>query len=1038
MENLFTHIPLNSDTQNQVNALAIEIENAFSLLENYLFLDNTYNAGVNPSIGDLKTDYLKNYLPNNGLILNYTQNLIFPQNSKEASLDIVPSTIVADLNAVTVTAISNPTLVFEYKHDGLLVEDTDFTIINKKIIFKNRPVTQLQIAYNGYAVIDGDFEDKLRQNIISFEGVDTFTCLEDSPSVYVITGYNFKNFCSPFVQSLINNNENLLPYFSIFNQDNVKQKLVDITVTNSSIIFEVDSSDEITEVKVLVLNTSIGQLLEGLYRLVYTHNHSTNEGVNVNHRDLLGLFSNTSDISYIHTNKENYDHPQYLNREGFIEDPTVYNNAILGDLVIASTDPSNYYNNIEEDSNKLIFGSASNGIKIYFDKSAEGLVFDSAEDKNGLVIKTGKNKTSLKLNNHLVTDRKLLDDTTFLELALEKSSPTSDVGILKLVKKVVNEFTNEVTVTDSAKIFVRFAEIGIATIKEELNFPSASSKITFGSPVLYSVKLNPITSLLEFDNEQPSDLLKINFKLETQHSKISTDVLLAKNFTLDNEDSKITYGSGTEGIKYLGTQLTIDSSKATNFKNNGYRRGITLDNRYFIYAATLDGAEVSSNSPNSTNLYIESPLNGQVHFIKDISATFLEGTTLLTNVPKADIYSNASISKLVRLDSDSQSTEGICLDMGSNNTIFANKNKSGNLSTVFKTNGTFVFATNYQPSLVGFPLINYADIEVGEVRTQGDKSTTSGFYGNVFVPVDNKLTIDGEANFNSNISFNNKVNMTNELIAEKITVADLVADSAEVKNTLIVKAIDADAKEKSRFGDVEVRESLEVSKAIIQNSSTGRNVLNGELRVVGKTELLSGLDMSNSLITNLINSAEPSAGEAVSYGLLKFENASLEENLTTAIDLKISNAIKDIIERAYPRGTLYFNSNEVTNPAASHMLGIGIWTRDLIGKVPVGYSENGANVPAWVTLFNGEFGEYEHELTIEEMPAHKHRYISDDSVGVGRTGRRGGADFSQSGGNGSAAFEYFTNGEFPSETGNNRPHNNVQPSKVVAIWRRVS
>ena len=33
MENLFTHIPLNSDTQNQVNALALEVEHAFNLLE---------------------------------------------------------------------------------------------------------------------------------------------------------------------------------------------------------------------------------------------------------------------------------------------------------------------------------------------------------------------------------------------------------------------------------------------------------------------------------------------------------------------------------------------------------------------------------------------------------------------------------------------------------------------------------------------------------------------------------------------------------------------------------------------------------------------------------------------------------------------------------------------------------------------------------------------------------------------------------------------------------------------------------------------
>lgn len=1039
MENLFTHIPLNSDTQNQVNALALEVEQAFNLLEDYLYLDNSFHTALSPSVGDLKTNYIKNYTPNNGIISNYSQNLIFPLDSKEASLDLIPSTLITDLDAVTIVELGNPSAVYQYKHDGFLVEETDFTFVNKKVVFKNIPINQLQITYSGSAVIDGAFEDKIRQNLVSFSGVSTFACTEISSNTYRVSGYDFKDFCSPAIQTMINNAENITPYFSVYDELGVKQQLVSInSVTNTTITFEVTAgSDVLTDVQILVMNTSIGTLLEGLYKLIYTHNHSTTEGVNVNHKDLLGLFTNTSDINYIHSNKENYDHPQFLNREGFIEDPTVYNNAILGDVLIASTDDTNYYNNIEDDSNKLIFGSASNGIKIYFDKSAEGLVFDSAEDKNGLVIKTGKNKTSLKINNNLLTDRKLLDDTTFLELALEKSNVNSTIGILKLVKKVVDEFTNEVTVEDSAKLFVRYAEIGIVTVKEELKIPTSNSKITFGDPALYSIKLNPTTSYLEFNKEQASDLLKVEFKTETKHSKISTNTLIAENFKLDNEASKITFGPSTESIKYIGTQLTIDSNKSTNFKNNGYRSGLSLDNRYYIYASALDGAPVGALSNSGVNLYIEAPLNGQVHFIKDIGASFIEGNTLLTSAPKADIYASTTTVSEVFIQNTTQSITGVNLDMSQNNTIFANKNASGNSSTVFKTNGSFVFTNSYQPSIIGSPLISYGVIEAGEVKTKGDKDTTAGFYGNVFIPIDNKIVIDGPALFNSAISFTNKVNITNELIAEKVTAKDVVADTAEVKGTFFVKTIDADAKEKSRFGDLEVRESLEVSKAIIQNSSTARNVFNGELRVVGKTELLSGLDMSSSLITNLINSTEPSADEAVSYGLLKYENGALEETLTTAIDLKISQAIQAIIEKAYPIGTLYFNSANNSNPSIPTLLGIGTWARDLVGEVPVGFSENGLGVPSWVTYFDTPFGAYEHTLTIDQMPAHRHRYMTDDSAGDPHTGRTRGADMTNKGNSGPAR-EAFTNLDYPNETGNNQPHNNVQPSRVIAIWRRVS
>jgi hypothetical protein len=66
------------------------------------------------------------------------------------------------------------------------------------------------------------------------------------------------------------------------------------------------------------------------------------------------------------------DHPQYLHREGYRqEDPGTYNNALIGDLFVASKyngdgeDNGSFFSNLDGDSNAIIFGDANDGQKIY-------------------------------------------------------------------------------------------------------------------------------------------------------------------------------------------------------------------------------------------------------------------------------------------------------------------------------------------------------------------------------------------------------------------------------------------------------------------------------------------------------------------------------------------------------------------------------------------------------------------------------------------------------------------------------------------------
>ena len=121
-------------------------------------------------------------------------------------------------------------------------------------------------------------------------------------------------------------------------------------------------------------------------------------------------------------------------------------------------------------------------------------------------------------------------------------------------------------------------------------------------------------------------------------------------------------------------------------------------------------------------------------------------------------------------------------------------------------------------------------------------------------------------------------------------------------------------------------------------------------------------------------------------------------------------------------GDLYTTTvNE--NPATR--LGYGTWSRFAEGRTIVGFSGSVSNtIPEWVKTPGSEFGEYNHVLTVEEIPKHTH----DIRLNAGKS-------------NGSFPEDTAPDGQFytgrTEATGGDQPHNNVQPSIVVFIWLRT-
>jgi hypothetical protein len=117
-------------------------------------------------------------------------------------------------------------------------------------------------------------------------------------------------------------------------------------------------------------------------------------------------------------------------------------------------------------------------------------------------------------------------------------------------------------------------------------------------------------------------------------------------------------------------------------------------------------------------------------------------------------------------------------------------------------------------------------------------------------------------------------------------------------------------------------------------------------------------------------------------------------------------------------------------------LGYGVWERFAEGSVLVGLSASVSNeTPQWVKTAGSEYGEYDHLNTIEEMARHNHVAQIRGSGGGQNTNtynpERGAASA-----NGHSGI--YDSGVTIEDAGESKPHNNVQPSIVVHMWKRTA
>lgn len=127
-------------------------------------------------------------------------------------------------------------------------------------------------------------------------------------------------------------------------------------------------------------------------------------------------------------------------------------------------------------------------------------------------------------------------------------------------------------------------------------------------------------------------------------------------------------------------------------------------------------------------------------------------------------------------------------------------------------------------------------------------------------------------------------------------------------------------------------------------------------------------------------------------------------------------------------------------PSDAAQLGYGTWVLDCQGSAIVGVSKDtAASLPEWVRDADSTFGEYNHAMTIPELPRHRDTFPADDQLiaqfdlerNTELVGRRYDAhsDVSSSHASGWAYLPYV---------GESVPFNVVQPSQTKFIWTRIA
>ena len=208
-------------------------------------------------------------------------------------------------------------------------------------------------------------------------------------------------------------------------------------------------------------------------------------------------------------------------------------------------------------------------------------------------------------------------------------------------------------------------------------------------------------------------------------------------------------------------------------------------------------------------------------------------------------------------------------------------------------------------------------------------------------------------------------------------------------------------------GSVDIAGGISIGGSLNSGSHTvtGNSNISGTARVGGTTTIIGSLSSGSHTVTGnsrITNRVDTNTIYADTY-----------------LNLPAGDTRADIVNHIYPVGSIFLSFTNV-NPSV-RFTGTS-WVQVSQGRFVVGVGTGNDGIQNKVFAAGNNTGEYEHQLTIEEMPGHTHTVDNIVLVG-GYQGSGGGLVGRGSANSGS--------------TGGSQAHNNTPPGFGLYVWQRT-
>lgn len=1083
-------------TASTITDLVNEIDTTVDLLESAIgniyglssVVDDEekFTNSIASSLGGMANEYV---VPSGVEFVGYSQSFVLNDN-KTFVLDLIPNSSVLIDDGIHPTSFWTEQLSTKD-----LAVSTDYCIIGTLITFY-APASNFTITYTGTYPQFG--EDGYLPNIIPNRRLRNISAIAQ-PTVTNVSGtryrvvvgaansngyiglsntldYKLASHLAMYVDPL-GATECPSQYISVWSKSGAKFNKIDTTAIfiKSETEYEFTTNETVSlsdEHAIILSNRGIADDLYATINLLLNHSHNSEDGTNtIAHASLNDLIpvSDNADIKYAGSVLGQNHHPQYLHREGYQNDPGTYNNAMLGDLLLSSINPSSLFNNILSDSNKIFFGSTSTGHSVGRRTSSDDLHF--ASSANGLSISynnTNINNYGLSIAGHKFIDfgsdliinsssgltifeneleelqNISVDEVLSNKLNAEQEVNIANSGKLSIGNITIEHNTNNITVsgtnnaTDKMIIDVvcdienaNIVNLNIDTISlegaDKIKFlPNVGVDETYFAPLM--------TGGAKFSSAKPLALTGVGKNTGLSLNNAAADEVYS-NIYVSSENGLIPTGSDHNTFIETGTQSAYFLQDTTEDKtvdgilyswNNSGTTGVNVTNlknwpKSDVYANTFNGSRFKLDQYNSisatgslqginSNKTIIHADNG-VLFTRDQSNIYLDAVGNKSSLEAESILLNSAT--ITNIDAESVLVTDVTIPLSGSLSVSGLSTFTGDVifNNAIEFNDDVTISANLKVlnTITGADTVGNLTIAAGGILTVIKESQ---FFGNT--------TFASQSTFNSPIFSNslitanagisaNNIDVTNTLTAATANIGNLniVAVSTQ---SIICQNIDAlSATTPSTFKSIDIDANLSVGNDVSIN---------------GNITLASGkqINASGASITGLVMPLISSPNDAATKQYVDDELA----NIGTANLLKI----------IYPITSIYISSHNPNSPGAIDgsgpfgMLSFGTWERYAEGRVLIGSGDSSPDDNGITRTFTAPAigGEYGHSLTEPELAPHTHNYtFSNDRNDDGDNNSRNciGAGIS-------------TNGFTTTPAGNGDKHNNVQPYVTVYIWRRTA